>query len=145
LVIALPPNMAGPGRGGPRVKYYWREPASLAFHQLAGVDDRAGRYTHQNCFDDENRTFDAAPRDAFIILLEHQPQAREDSTGRFDLQLSGHVHDDQICPFQLVVRFLYPYLCGTYRLGPRSLPERQPRDRHVGPADACSAPGRKSA
>ena len=121
-------------------EYYWKEPASLAFHQLAGftvlrqtasnitpavalagVDDRAGRTTHQNCFDDEQKTLDAAPRDAFIILLKHQPLARDGSVGRFDLQLSGHVHDGQIFPFQLVIRFLYPYLGGTYRLGPRSL------------------------
>jgi predicted MPP superfamily phosphohydrolase len=121
-------------------EYYWKETASLAFHQLAGftvlrqdathispsvvlagVDDRAGRYTRQNCFDDEGKTFDAAARDAFIILLKHQPLVLEESIGRFDLQLSGHVHDGQVFPFQLVVRFLYPYLCGTYRLGPRSL------------------------
>lgn len=121
-------------------EYYWKEPASLAFHQLAGfrvlrqdmthiapavilagVDDPAGHYTRQNCFDDEGKIFGAAQRDAFIILLKHQPLAREDSIGRFDLQLSGHVHDGQVFPFQFVVRFLYPHLGGTYRLGPRSL------------------------
>ena len=121
-------------------EYYWKEPSSLAFHQLAGfrvlrqetthispfvvlagVDDRAGRYTHQNCFDDEYTTLNAAQRDAFIILLKHQPLAREASIGRFDLQLSGHVHDGQVFPFQLAIRSLYPYLCGTYRLGQRSL------------------------
>ncbi len=121
-------------------EYYWKEPASIAFHQragfamirqdaipvtptvvLAGVDDRAGRYTHQNCYDDEGLALDSAPRDAFVILLKHQPLARAESIGRFDLQLSGHVHDGQIFPFHMAIRLMYPYLCGTYRLGPRSL------------------------
>jgi uncharacterized protein len=121
-------------------EFYWNEERSLAFHQLAGfrvlrqdialltpavvlagVDDPAGHYTQQNCFDDEDRALAAATRDAFIILLKHQPMARASSIGRFDLQLSGHVHDGQVFPFHLVIRMLYPYLCGTYRLGPRSL------------------------
>ena len=121
-------------------EHYWGEPGALAFHQragfrllreqtvhiaptvvLAGVDDRAGRYTHQNCFDDESKPLDAAPRDAFLILLKHQPLVREASIDRFDLQLSGHVHDGQLFPFQLVIRVLYPYLCGTYCFSPRSI------------------------
>jgi hypothetical protein len=121
-------------------EYYWKEKASLAFHRLAGfrilrqdairiapavvlagVDDRAGRYTRQTCLDDEDVALDSTPRDAFVILLKHQPLARKNSIGRFDLQLSGHIHDGQVLPFQLVIRFLYHYLCGTYRLSPRSL------------------------
>ncbi len=121
-------------------EHYWGEPGVLAFHRragfrllreetvhitptvvLAGVDDRAGRYTRQNCFDDESKPLDAAPRDAFLILLKHQPLVREASIGRFDLQLSGHVHDGQLFPFQLVIRVLYPHLCGTHRYGPRSI------------------------
>ena len=120
--------------------FYAKESSSLAFHQLAGfrvlrqdathiapsvvlagVDDPAGRSTRQHFFGDERKTLAAAQRDAFIILLKHQPLALGSSIGRFDLQLSGHVHDGQIFPFQWIVRLLYPHLSGTYRLGPRSL------------------------
>jgi uncharacterized protein len=121
-------------------EYYWRENASLAFHRLAGfrilrqdaariapavvlagVDDGAGRYTRQTCLDDEDAALDLAPRDSFVILLKHQPLVSENSIDRFDLQLSGHLHGGQIFPFQLAIRFLYPYLAGVHRLGSRSL------------------------
>ena len=121
-------------------EYYWNEKASLAFHRLAGfrilrqdaariapavvlagVDDGAGRYTRQTCLDDEDAALDSAPRDAFVILLKHQPLVRENSIDRFDLQLSGHIHGGQIFPFQLAIRFLYPYSAGMHRFGSRSL------------------------
>jgi predicted MPP superfamily phosphohydrolase len=53
------------------------------------------------------------PSDRFHLLLKHRPQIPAGSDGRFDLQLSGHVHKGQIFPFYQLVRLQYPIPCGT--------------------------------
>jgi hypothetical protein len=86
--------------------------------RLAGVDDPAGRHVGE--------TAESAPEDALLpaaaggeitVLLKHQPRVRESSSGRFDLQLSGHTHGGQIFPFGLVVRAVYRYGPGLHSLG----------------------------
>jgi len=49
-----------------------------------------------------------------VILLKHQPVVDPDA--RFDLQLSGHTHNGQIFPFNLLVRLVYRKVAGLYRL-----------------------------
>ncbi len=49
----------------------------------------------------------------FQLLLKHRPQVSASSDGRFDLQLSGHVHQGQIFPFNILVRLQFPIPCGT--------------------------------
>lgn len=49
----------------------------------------------------------------FHLLLKHRPVVAPTSDGRFDLQLSGHVHQGQIFPFNLLVRLQFPIPCGT--------------------------------
>jgi predicted MPP superfamily phosphohydrolase len=53
------------------------------------------------------------PADRFHLLLKHRPVVPVSSDGKFDLQLSGHVHKGQIFPFNLLVRMQFPIPCGT--------------------------------
>ncbi len=79
---------------------------------LAGVDDIAApRFGQPGTLDEGVALAGTAP-DAFVILLKHQPVLREAARGRFDLQLSGHVHGGQIFPFGLLVRLVYPVRTG---------------------------------
>ena len=48
----------------------------------------------------------------FILLLKHRPLIAPESRGRFDLQLSGHVHQGQIFPFSLLTRLVFPLSTG---------------------------------
>jgi len=80
---------------------------------LAGVDD-AGRprpgveSPERDGIDDEVRLLAGLPRDRYVILLKHRPVVDGRALGRFDLQLSGHIHGGQIFPFGLVVRLVHP-------------------------------------
>jgi len=50
------------------------------------------------------------PPSTFTILMKHKPKINDESIGAFDLQLSGHTHNGQIFPINIIVRlFLYPY------------------------------------
>ncbi|MBU2549268.1 MAG: metallophosphoesterase [Proteobacteria bacterium] len=78
---------------------------------LAGVDDPAARSVVN-----ETRMLESAGNHFYTILLKHQPRVRQDSPGRFDLQLSGHTHRGQIFPFNFVTGAIYPMQDGLYRL-----------------------------
>ena len=74
---------------------------------IVGVDDPAGnRY---GLFKDvsERELLSRLPGGKFTVLLKHRPIVDKDALGRFDLQLSGHVHKGQIFPFSLVTRIYY--------------------------------------
>ena len=76
---------------------------------IAGVDDRRGATWPLAAADGEGpllAALDAENR--FVLLLKHRPQVNQASVGRFDLQLSGHVHGGQLFPFGLVVERFYP-------------------------------------
>ncbi|MDR1006256.1 MAG: metallophosphoesterase [Bacteroidales bacterium] len=54
----------------------------------------------------------------FIIVLDHQPSnLHEAQTSQADLQLSGHTHDGQIFPINLLTRRLYEQSYGYYCKG----------------------------
>lgn len=74
---------------------------------VIGVDDPAGKQTSDYDTDAESRLLADAPQDKFILLLKHRPDVDGKSLGRFDLQLSGHVHNGQIFPFGLITRLKY--------------------------------------
>jgi uncharacterized protein len=78
---------------------------------IAGVDDPAGRSfgigTHS-----EGELLEKLPLKNFILLLKHRPTVEKNSTGLFDLQLSGHIHKGQIFPFGAVTRLFYPVRTG---------------------------------
>lgn len=54
----------------------------------------------------------------FSILLYHRPDGFEDAAeAGVDLMLSGHTHNGQIVPFNLLVRRMYPRIKGLYKHG----------------------------
>ncbi|MFH2218279.1 MAG: metallophosphoesterase [Pseudomonadota bacterium] len=87
---------------------------------IAGVDDLAAdRYgTMKNV--PEKALLSNLPREKFTLLLKHRPLVDRTASNLFDLQLSGHTHNGQIFPFNLVTRLFYPLCSGLYELGENS-------------------------
>lgn len=79
---------------------------------ISGVDDRAVYSRLAASQDTETTLVNAVAHNSFHLLLKHRPEILPGSDGRFDLQLSGHVHDGQIFPFNLLVRLRHPIPCG---------------------------------
>ena len=78
---------------------------------VAGVDDPVfgGK---SEAVKQERRVLSLAASDRFLLLLKHRPLIDTGSRGRFDLQLSGHVHQGQIFPFGLLTRIQFPLPTG---------------------------------
>jgi predicted MPP superfamily phosphohydrolase len=74
---------------------------------LAGVDDPAAGSFHHTARLDERAALAAIAPGRYTLLLKHQPVVAADGEARADLQLSGHVHQGQIFPFNLLVRLVY--------------------------------------
>ena len=73
------------------------------FIGIAAIDDRdAGRFNEASPVT-EGKILEQLNPDHLNIFLKHQPKVKDDSTGKFDIQLSGHTHDGQIFPFTLMV------------------------------------------
>lgn len=79
---------------------------------ISGVDDRAAYSRLAASQDAETSLINAVTHNSFHLLLKHRPDILPGSDGRFDLQISGHVHDGQIFPFNLLVRLRHPIPCG---------------------------------
>ncbi len=80
---------------------------------ISGIDDRAVNPKSIADPGTETALINSVSRDTFHILLKHRPEILPQSDGRFDLQLSGHVHGGQIFPFNFLVRLKHPIPCGT--------------------------------
>jgi uncharacterized protein len=80
---------------------------------ISGLDDQAVYSNTAAARSAETALLNAVSRDSFDLLLKHRPEILKGSDGRFDLQLSGHVHGGQIFPFNLIVRLRHPIPCGT--------------------------------
>lgn len=81
---------------------------------ISGVDDSAGqRRGSPTAAPPEAELIKSLPSQQFQLLLKHRPLIAETGSRHFDLQLSGHVHQGQIFPFNLLVRLLFPIPCGT--------------------------------
>lgn len=60
--------------------------------------------------------------DRYVILLYHRPRGLEDAAAAgVDLMLSGHTHNGQIFPFNLIVRRVFEHIVGIYRHGSTTL------------------------
>ncbi len=80
---------------------------------ITGIDDPAANpQAHDNPLI-ETALLNSVSPESFHLLLKHRPKILPESDGRFDLQLSGHVHGGQIFPFNLLVRLVHPIPCGT--------------------------------
>jgi predicted MPP superfamily phosphohydrolase len=56
------------------------------------------------------------------VLMFHQPNGVDDAVSAgVDLQLSGHTHNGQIVPFNLISRLFYPRVHGLYTISGMSL------------------------
>lgn len=80
---------------------------------ISGVDDPAINRISTGNPDTETALVNSVSRNSFHVLLKHRPDILPTSDGRFDLQLSGHIHGGQIFPFNLLVRLRHPIPCGT--------------------------------
>ncbi len=67
------------------------------------------------------------------ILLSHEPTQWDDARRRgIDLMLSGHTHNGQIVPFNLLIKIFYPYTVGLY--------EKDSHYLHVSPGTGTWGP-----
>ncbi len=93
------------------------EGASVAgWLYIAGVDDRAGGRFNALQGMDETALLRTVPAGRYTLFLKHQPLIEADSLGRYDLQLSGHIHKGQIFPFTYLTRLFYPAASGMNEL-----------------------------
>jgi len=83
---------------------------------ITGVDDPAGKYQRRPGSNSEYQVLSTLSSDLFTLLLKHQPIVDKNSTGHFDLQLSGHTHNGQIFPFSLLTKLFYKIHPGLTRL-----------------------------
>ena len=79
---------------------------------IVGVDDPAVKSWGKGHAESERDLLLAQPRGNFTVLLKHRPDINPTSLGLFDLQLSGHTHNGQIFPFNLLTWFFYPQRAG---------------------------------
>lgn len=81
---------------------------------ISGVDDAAGqRRGLPTTVPPEAELIKSLSPEQFQLLLKHRPIVTETGDRHFDLQLSGHVHQGQIFPFNLLVRLKFPIPSGT--------------------------------
>jgi len=81
---------------------------------IVGIDDAETRSSKETYKVSDREILSGLPRDRFTVLLKHKPIIDEDALGLFDLQLSGHTHNGQIFPLNIIVRlFFYPH--SSYR------------------------------
>lgn len=80
---------------------------------ITGIDDPVVTKRDRAGQRPEKALLDSLPDSSFRLLLKHRPLIPPGSDGRFDLQLSGHVHKGQLFPFNFVVELTHPFPCGT--------------------------------
>ncbi|HEX4985988.1 MAG TPA: metallophosphoesterase [Burkholderiales bacterium] len=84
---------------------------------VAGVTDLSAHRFDPEHRSDPGRALAGAPSASVKILLAHQPRsAFAAAKSPYDLQLSGHTHGGQFFPWNLVVRFVQPFVSGLHRL-----------------------------
>jgi len=84
---------------------------------IAGIADPGRKNNDPTRKNVEERLLTSANRGRFTLLLKHRPTVFPGSVGRFDLQLSGHVHKGQIFPFNILTWLAYPVHTGLTDLG----------------------------
>ncbi len=83
---------------------------------ITGVDDLSASRFNVKPEKSEEEVLSGVDDKYYSILLKHQPRIDKRTTGKFDLQLSGHTHAGQIFPFTALVRIIFPYFSGIYRV-----------------------------
>ena len=88
---------------------------------VVGVDDPARKRYGPDRESSEKTLLEKMPREKFTLFLKHQPVINSESLGMFDLQLSGHTHNGQIFPFNLVTKLYYPMHTGLLKVNGNTL------------------------
>jgi predicted MPP superfamily phosphohydrolase len=83
---------------------------------IAGIDDPTGRQFGDYRGASERALLSELPHDNFTLLLKHMPVIEGNTSGLFDLQLSGHTHKGQIFPFRLITRLFFRNYSGLTHL-----------------------------
>ena len=83
---------------------------------IAGIDDPQVKTYMPNTEAGEKELLSVLPHEKFTLFLKHRPFVEKDSTGLFDLQLSGHVHKGQIFPFSIITGLYYQTHAGFTKL-----------------------------
>ncbi len=83
---------------------------------ISGVDDLSATRFDVAIERSEEDVLSGVDEKLYSILMKHQPRINKRATGKFDLQLSGHTHAGQIFPFTFLVRIVFPFFCGMYRI-----------------------------
>ncbi|OPY62193.1 MAG: putative metallophosphoesterase [Syntrophorhabdaceae bacterium PtaU1.Bin034] len=86
---------------------------------IVGVDDPSGP-GYGSSSKGEKEVLSKVSKGKFTLFLKHRPVVDPESSGLFDLQLSGHAHNGQIFPFRLITRLFYPCVAGLFPLSPHS-------------------------
>jgi predicted MPP superfamily phosphohydrolase len=84
---------------------------------VAGVHDYAAERLGLMEEEEEDRVLPARRGSAFVLLLKHRPYVEARSVGRFDLQLSGHIHGGQVFPARWLLRLFSRHIAGRYDVG----------------------------
>jgi uncharacterized protein len=85
---------------------------------VAGITDIGAERFLPSHASDPKRALEGAPREAFRLLLAHQPKSAEAAhEAGFQLQLSGHTHGGQFFPFSVLVHLVQPFTAGLAHLG----------------------------
>ena len=75
---------------------------------IIGLSDNQKKHSKINNFE---KLFDP---DYFNLLLVHQPSIWNSLKEKANLTLSGHTHNGQIFPFNLIVKIQFPHIYGVY-------------------------------
>lgn len=94
---------------------YLRDEANIEFDglRIIGIDDSEDRYRVRNVLSKMN-----LDSKKFNILMYHRPIGFSDAASLgVDLMLSGHTHNGQIIPFNLLVKMQFKHIMGLYKDG----------------------------
>ena len=81
--------------------------------KLAGLDD----YSH-NKSDSSLKLLSKGNANEFAIVVDHQPRRMEKAAALgYDLYLSGHTHEGQVFPNNLIVKYMYALSYGRGQFG----------------------------
>ena len=75
---------------------------------IIGVDDK------QTSKDQLDASIKLISKQYYNLLLIHKPSIWNEIKGDVDLMLSGHCHNGQIIPFNLMVKLQFKYIYGLY-------------------------------
>ena len=94
-----------------KVRPLRNEAVDFARIQIIGIDDSGRRFQVADQL--KRIEFDDSK---YCVLMYHRPTGFEAAVEQgVDLMLTGHTHNGQIAPFNLIVRLAFRHISGLYR------------------------------